>query len=156
MAGTVTPIPAKLGKIVAALRWLSKGPKISGKFVEKIIGHCIHFMMLRRELLAIFRSMYQFVHDNYWHRRRLWPSARSEANWAASLLAVSFADLRRPWDCTVFASDASLRVLVFASQIFHIQMLSRFGILRKPGDIKLNLLLPLESLLFRMMTSLKD
>ena len=108
VAGTVTPIPAKLGKIVAALRWLSKGPKISGKFVEKIIGHCILFMMLRRELLAIFRSMCQFVHDNYWHRRRLWPSARSEANWAASLLAVSFADLRRPWDCTVFASDASL------------------------------------------------
>ena len=110
-----------------ALSWPSKGPKISGKFVEKIIGHCIHSMMLRRELLAIFRSLYQFVHDNYWHRRRLWPWARSEANWAASLLAVPFADLRRPWDCTVFASNASLSGIgVCKSDISH-EVIERIG-----------------------------
>ena len=136
ISGRVSPIPAKLGKIVAALRWLSKDPKISGKFVEKIIGHCIHFMMLRRELLAIFRSLYQFVQDNYWHRRRLWPSARSEAMWAASLLAVSFADLRRPWDCTVFASDASLSGIGVCKSDFSHKEVEQIGIFKEAWRYK--------------------
>ena len=129
-----------------------KAPRSVANFVEKIIGHCIHFMMLRRELLAIW-SLYQFVHDNYWHRRRLWPWARSEANWAASLLAVPFADLGRPW--TVLHRMLHFLVSVFASLIFHMKSLNGLGILMRLGDTKLNLPLPLERLLFHMMTSLK-
>ena len=46
-------------------------------------------------------------------------------------------------------------VSVFASLIFHMKSLNGLGILRKLGDTKLNLPLPLERLLFHMMTSLK-
>ena len=93
-------------------------------------------MMLRRELLAIFRSLYQFVQDNYWHRRRLWPSARSEAMWAASLLAVSFADLRRPWDCTVFASDASLSGIGVCKSDFSHKEVEQIGIFKEAWRYK--------------------
>lgn len=155
MSGRVTPIPEKLGKIVDALRWPSKGPTISGKFVEKVIGHCIHFMMLRRELLAIFRSLYQFVHDNYWHRRRLWPWARSEANWAAVCWQSRLLILDVLGTARFLHRMLHFLVSVFASLIFHMKSLNGLGILRKLGDTKLNLPLPLERLLFHMMTSLK-
>ena len=119
MSGRVTPIPEKLGKIVDALRWPSKGPTISAKFVEKVIGHCIHFMMLRRELLAIFRSLYQFVHDNYWHRRRLWPWARSEANWAAVCWQSRLLILDILGTARFLHRMLHFLVSVFASLIFH-------------------------------------
>ena len=127
IAGKITPIPAKVAKVAAALRWLARGPRVSCKMVEKLIGHCIHFMMLRRELLSIFRSMYQFVQDCYFTRRRLWPSARSEARWAANLLSISFADLRRPWNSTVFASDASLSGIGVCKSNFELNQVVNIG-----------------------------
>ena len=125
--GKVTPIPSKVGKVIAMLRCLASGPRVSGKMVEKLIGHCVHFMMLRCELLSMFRSMYQFVQDCYQSRRRLWPPARSEAKWAADLLAVSFADLKRPWDSTVYASDASLSGMGVCKSEFATQRVNHIG-----------------------------
>lgn len=127
VVGKVTPIPSKVGKVIAMLRCLASGPRVSGKMVEKLIGHCIHFMMLRRELLSVFRSMYQFVQDCYHTRRRLWPTARAEAKWAASLLSVSFADLRRSWDTTVYTSDASLSGIGVCKSVFTAQHVDEIG-----------------------------
>ncbi|CAE7391323.1 ANK1 [Symbiodinium sp. CCMP2592] len=62
--GVVTPKPDKVGKVVAAFRWLSRRPRVPGKAVEKLIGHAVHFMML-------------------------WTSAAREAAWVSSLLTVS-------------------------------------------------------------------
>ena len=59
--GIVTPIPERLQKVRLALNWLARRPWVSGKQVERLLGHCIHFMLLRRELLSIFRSLYDFV-----------------------------------------------------------------------------------------------
>lgn len=127
IAGKITPIPAKVGKVISMLRCLAGGPRVSGKMVEKLIGHCVHFMMLRRELLSIFRSLYQFVQDCYLMRRRLWPSARAEARWAANLLSVAFADLRRPWDNNVFASDASLSGIGICTAVFSREEVAHLG-----------------------------
>ena len=71
-------------------------------------GHCVHFFLLRREFLSIFRSLYDFKHACYDVRARLWTSAAKEASWAAAMLHVTFSDLKRPWDEKISVSDASL------------------------------------------------
>ena len=44
-------------------------PRITGKSVEKLLGHAVHFMMLKRELLScFFRSLYDFVQANCGNR----------------------------------------------------------------------------------------
>ena len=106
--GIIQPNPNKIGKVIKALEWLAARPRVSGQVVEKIIGHCVHFMLLRRELLSVFRSLYDFKFSSYTKRTRLWASAAQEARNAAALLHICFADLRRPWDDTLTVSDASL------------------------------------------------
>ena len=64
--------------------------------------------MLRRELLSIFRAVYDFKVVAYEKRQRLWRTAGHEFLCMASLLDLCFADLRRPWSSKVSASDASL------------------------------------------------
>ena len=76
--------------------------------MERLLGHATHIMMLRRELLSMFRCLYDFVQGCYEKKTRLWPSAVKEARWASKLLLLCTVDLRRPWSTTLTASDASL------------------------------------------------
>ena len=106
--GKVYPKPNKLQKVRKVLNWLAQRPRVSGKMLERIIGHCIHFCMLRRELLSVFRAVYDFKIIAYNSRQRLWKTAALECKCMAALLDLCFADLRRPWCQEVTASDASL------------------------------------------------
>ena len=106
--GVICPIPERLDRVLSAFTWLSMEPRVSGKAVERVIGHAVHFCMLRRELLSIFRSLYDFIQHSYWHRTKLWPSAAREARWASHLLKLCSADLTREWSSDTTASDASL------------------------------------------------
>ena len=115
-SGLVTPIPQKLGLVIAAFRFLATGPRINGKGVEKLIGHAVHFMLIRRELLCCMRSLYDFVQHSYWDRTRLWKSAVSEARVIASLLCICFANLKRPWCSEISCSDASLSGIAVCSR----------------------------------------
>lgn len=108
VAGKIFPKPNKLEKVQKVLHWLSTRPRVSGKMIERIIGHTIHFCMLRRELLSVFRAMYDFKMHCYNKRQTLWSSAAIECKNMAYLLEMCFADLRRPWNQEVTCSDASL------------------------------------------------
>ncbi|CAE8608177.1 unnamed protein product [Polarella glacialis] len=37
--GSVRPAPEKLAKVIAAFRWLTHRPRVTGKMIEKLIGH---------------------------------------------------------------------------------------------------------------------
>lgn len=104
----VHPLPEKRDRAIAALRWLAGRPKVDGRCLERIIGHCIHFFMLRREFLSIFRSVYDFKVAHYKSPSRLWRTAAAECKWAASLLWICQSDLAKPWSPTVTVSDACL------------------------------------------------
>ena len=52
--GIVRPNPAKLGKVILCLEWLSSRPRVSGKIVERLIGHCVHFSCCAE---SYFRSL---------------------------------------------------------------------------------------------------
>ena len=104
----VHPVPEKRDKLIAVLRWMAGRPKVSGRSVERILGHCVHFFMLRRELLSIFRSMYDFKTANYNKRTKLWKTAAQECRWASDLLFICYNDLAKPWSGHLTVSDACL------------------------------------------------
>ena len=106
--GEVRPIALKRDKLRLVLLWLATRPKVSGKAVEGIVGHCVRIFMLRREFLSVFRVVYDFKLAHYRHPSRLRRSAAKGFRWAAALLLVCNSNLRRPWSDAATASDASL------------------------------------------------
>ena len=104
----VHPVPEKRDKVISVLRWLSQRPKVTGKCIERIVGHCIHFFMLKRELLSIFRSVYDFKTAHYSSPSRLWRTAADECRWAADLLWICESDLAKEWSGHATVSDACL------------------------------------------------
>ena len=86
---------------------LATRPRVTGKAIERILGHAVHLCMLRREVLSMFRCLYDFVHHSHDGRKRLWTTAGQEARWATRLKLCT-ADLTRPWDSEITCSDASL------------------------------------------------
>lgn len=115
----IHPRPDKRDRIIQALRWLSTSPRVSGKAVERIIGHCVHLMMLRREFLAVFRSVYDFKSAHYHKPQRLWRSAATECRWAADLLVICQSELSKPWNDTLTVSDACLSGTAVCSMKTH-------------------------------------
>lgn len=126
-SGKVLPIPERVSKVIAAFKWLSRRPKASGRMVEKLLGHAVHFMLLRREMLSIFRSSYDFVQASYHRPTRLWRSVAKEAEWAANLLHICCADLKREWSETVTASDASLSGIAVCARGAAKEQISELG-----------------------------
>ena len=122
--------------MIAAFRWLSRRPRITGKAVEKLLGHAVHFMMLKRELLSCFRSLYDFVQAKYVSRTRLWQSTAREAAWASHLLLVCHANLRRPWDDQVTASDASLSGIAVCTRQAHAEEVARLARVKETWRFK--------------------
>ena len=104
----VTPVPEKCDKVILALKWLSARPTVSGRVIERIVGHCVHFFMLRREFLSVFRSVYDFKSAHYCTKKRLWRTAADECRWAANLLLVCESDMAKPWSDQISVSDACL------------------------------------------------
>ena len=106
--GEVRPIPKKRDKLRLVLLWLATRPRITGRAIERVIGHTIHMFMLRRELLSIFRTVYDFKTAHYKKPVKLWASAARECKWAAAMLLVCKSDLRLPWSGDITVSDACL------------------------------------------------
>ena len=115
-AGRVTPIPDRIEKIRLALGWLSKRPRVSGHSIQKILGHVVHFCMLKQPLLSIPRRLYDFVTYAGHRRCRLWAGAAVEARWLRDLLPLVSADLRKPLSGVLTASDASLSGIAVCSR----------------------------------------
>lgn len=106
--GIVQPVPKKLHKVRQCFKWLSQRPWVSGRAIEKILGHAVHFTLLRRGLLSIFRNLYDFAARHSNSSGRLWRSAARESRWAYVLLRLCMSDLRKNWHADITASDASL------------------------------------------------
>ena len=113
--GIITPIPERLDKILAAFRFLARRPKITGRSLERLLGHAMHICLLRRELLSIFRSLYDFIYGSYFKRQRLWKSAAREARWCSCLLKLCTVNMKRPQSSGITASDASLSGIAVCS-----------------------------------------
>lgn len=157
ITGTIQPVPERLDRVVRCFAWLGKAPRISGRAIERLLGHAVHLCMLRRELLSIFRSLYDFIHSSYKVRTKLWPSAAKEARWASHLMKLCTCDLKRPWSSSITSSDASLsgiavsrRDISTAEQALHGSYKEtwryKFKMHSKPRDHALSKLDPFEDI----------
>ena len=122
--GEVVPVPDRLHMVQQAFLWMSRRPRVNGKAVQRLLG-AAHFLMLKRDLLSIFRGLYDFVQLASDRKCRLWVSAARQARWIAHLLPLCRADLRKTFSDTLTASDASLSgIAVCTSQDKHNAVLS--------------------------------
>ena len=134
--GEIQPIAKRREKVRLTLLWLATRPRITGKAMERVIGHCVHLFMLRRELLSIFRSVYDFRTSCYRKGQKLWASAAEECRQAAALLLVCSADLRKPWSPVATVSDASLTGTAVAALESEAEIVRRIGQCRENWRFK--------------------
>ena len=102
------PKPERAWRLKAAFEWLSSGRVVTGKQVQKLLGHFVADSMHRREALSCMRSLYDFVTDCYWEPTRLWDSCREECYMIAGVLPLLYSDFSKGWNTTVHAIDSSL------------------------------------------------
>lgn len=135
-AGRVTPVPARLHRVQLAFQWLSRRPRVRGKSVQRLLGHAVHFLMLKRELLSVFRHLYDFVTHAQDKKCRLWQGAAVEARWMSCLLTLCAADLRKSFSPLVTASDASLSGIAVCKREARIEDVVQNGAYRESWRFK--------------------
>ena len=86
---------------------LEPGRKFSGKNLEKLAGHFVAVLMLRRDLLCLLHATYQFIRDIGLGCAPLWKSVQRELLMTRALLPTIFAQSALPWLPIVSAYDAS-------------------------------------------------
>ncbi|CAK0846803.1 unnamed protein product, partial [Prorocentrum cordatum] len=65
----------RLWRVYGALEHVLTGrAKVSGQELERLIGHLVSILMLRREGLAMLHSSYEFVQASYSKKQPLWKS----------------------------------------------------------------------------------
>ncbi|CAK9105668.1 unnamed protein product [Durusdinium trenchii] len=133
--GQVTPIPERLHRVQLAFKWLSRRPRVTGRAVQRLLGHAVHFMMLRRELLSIPHHLYAFVQQAN-GRCRLWCSAAVEARWIGELLPLCATDLRKQTSALLTASDASLSGIAVCTRLADEQSVRTLGSYRERWRFK--------------------
>ncbi len=102
------PKAKRFGRLRYALdHALARGTLVTGRGMERLLGHAGAMLCVRRELLAIIEKCYVYVQRPYGRRQPLWPSVRRELSWLRALLPVAVADMRRPWSPSVLCYDSS-------------------------------------------------
>ena len=74
--------------------------------VEVLVGHITIAALLRRELLCVLRSCYDFIGMHYTGRTRLWTRVKQEMLMVRGLLILLYSDNTAGWSTTVAAVDA--------------------------------------------------
>ena len=123
-AGTVRPTPERLHKVVEALRYVSRRPRLTGKELERLVSHATFIMLLNRPLLSVFSSVYVYIRKRYTARARVWGSVARECRHAAALLPLAESPLRTPVSTSVLSYDSSGKgMCVTAAELSHDEVL---------------------------------
>lgn len=100
-------IRSRLTRVVQATRHVLRKPRLTGAELERLVGHWTYLLLVRREALALFGHVYDFIRRSYTRRQPLWPGVRRELRWAIALAPLLVADLRAPRAPLIIAVDAS-------------------------------------------------
>ncbi len=104
--GEFRATPERSWRVALGLYFLVKRPVLTGRQLERMLGHVTFLFLAKRELLAVFGAAYASVQRNYHRRTKLWRSVARECLTAAVLMPLAKADLRSQWDSKVFMTDA--------------------------------------------------
>ena len=81
--------------------------KVSGRQLEKVLGHATFLCLGRREALSIFGDIFTFIQKHYHYPHRIWKSVRREIQIFVGICPLIWRNLASPWDPEVVAVDAS-------------------------------------------------
>ena len=98
---------ARYWRLRLACRHVLTGAPVTGKEIERLLGHIVSAMMLKRDALCMVEKLYTFVQCSREKRQPLWPSALQEVRWVHDLLPCLTCDTTQPWADQVFMYDAS-------------------------------------------------
>ncbi|CAK0849230.1 unnamed protein product [Prorocentrum cordatum] len=102
------PAPKKFWRVHGCIsHLLEPGRRVTGRQLERLAGHVVALLLLRREALSLLGAVYVFIRSTCDRAQPLWPSCRRELRWALALLPTVFADMKRPWHAEAGAFDAS-------------------------------------------------
>ena len=99
--------PDRVWALRGALRYIAAGHPVSGRTLERLLGHFIVEALHQREALSILKSVYVFVREHYWVPKPVYRSVAHELMVAAGLLPVLSGNLGRSWSSEVGATDAA-------------------------------------------------
>ena len=82
---------------------------VSGKTIQKLLGHAMFLCVLNRCGMSIFRSLYDFVERHSEAGGKYWLQGREveECKVFSGLIPLLYSSLRRHWSPTVTCTDAS-------------------------------------------------
>lgn len=121
------PLPKRLWKVMAAIKQVLVSGSISGRQLEKIVGHAAFICLGRRESLSVFGETYTFIQRCYHRPKRVWKSVRRELQIFSSIAPLLWRDLSIPWSTEVTAIDASDWGLGATSAVFDQQEVRSLG-----------------------------
>ncbi|CAK0854752.1 unnamed protein product, partial [Prorocentrum cordatum] len=102
------PASKKFCRVHGCIQYLLEARRcITGRQLERLVGHVAALLFLRREALSMLRSVYVFIRSTYDKAQPLWASCQQELRWVLALLPTAFADMKRPWHAEVGTFDAS-------------------------------------------------
>ncbi|CAK0890713.1 unnamed protein product, partial [Prorocentrum cordatum] len=84
-----------------------RGGSISGKTLERLLGHYVVEALNQRPALSVLRASYVFIRDCYWTPRPLWDPVCRELLVCSSQAPLPSGNFGRPWSTSVLATDAS-------------------------------------------------
>ncbi|CAK0852117.1 unnamed protein product [Prorocentrum cordatum] len=85
---------------------LAPGRLVTGRELERLMGHITAAVMLQRHMLSLFHAIYEFCRRSRDKRQPLWSSVKRELTWFRALLPCATVSLSRPWCERVTATDA--------------------------------------------------
>eukprot|EP00973_Karenia_brevis_P001826 249415-Karenia_brevis.AAC.1 len=60
-------------------------PTLSGRQLQRIVGHYISMSLIRRETMCVCNAIYAFISKYPDVQHKLWPSVRRELRWMECL-----------------------------------------------------------------------
>ncbi len=101
------PLQHRVWRIRLAMERIVQTGVVSGRQLEKVIGHACFVSLGRRESLSIFGETYTFIQRFYYQPHRLWRSVRRELQIFIGVCPLIWRDLAIPWSGEVMSIDAS-------------------------------------------------
>ena len=107
VGGSFRPTKERVWRIRLATAELLKHGRMTGKQLERLVGHITFVSLGKREMLSIFGECYTFMQRHYQDMAPVWKSVRRELETWCHLSPLIVQNLGSPWCTEVCAVDAS-------------------------------------------------
>ena len=97
----------RLWKLRLAIDELLQRKKVSGNLLEIIVGHITWTILVRRECLSLFSSVFRFIDKNQATPEALWDSVRWGLKTIRDIILLLSVNVCAKWHETVIATDSS-------------------------------------------------